>query len=247
MRGVVLVLPCDYVRSFLPAGLDLGPQLVTPQGTHPVLFFFNDIFRAYLSLPTLVPGMTYHELHIGIPFVCISSGPLSSEMAGPYYFMPKLYLDQLLPILGGILFWGFRKEMASVVVTANSYTVIDVTGRRVASLTWKTEAHGGYGKLSEFPYFQVIQQMLSQTLISQVPCSVGPLFALSVFAKKWDAACLRPLETLLDTELVNVAAKSPLLAPEWSPGIDLVALGSYELRVPWELSLPYPPPRSIGR
>jgi hypothetical protein len=51
MRGVTLALPTDRVRDFLPAGMDLGKQQVTPAGTHPVILFFHDMFRAQMSIP----------------------------------------------------------------------------------------------------------------------------------------------------------------------------------------------------
>ncbi len=66
MRIVTLVFPSDDVRRLLPVGLDLGAQGVTPPGTHPVILFFMDVFRAEMSFPTLLPNMTYHEHSIGV-------------------------------------------------------------------------------------------------------------------------------------------------------------------------------------
>src|ERR1700744_2253177 len=90
IRGFTLALPDDRVRSFLPPGLELGPQDITPDGTHPVLLMFNDNFRGHWSIPTLIPNMTYREHTIGVPFSYISSSSITPGSNGPYNFMPKL-------------------------------------------------------------------------------------------------------------------------------------------------------------
>ena len=77
MRGVTLALPTDRVRDLLPAGMELGAQDVSPKGTHPVILFFHDMFRAQMSIPTLLPNMTYHEHSVGVPFTYISRGSIT--------------------------------------------------------------------------------------------------------------------------------------------------------------------------
>lgn len=243
MRGVTLALPDWRVRNLLPAGLDLGPQDVTPSGTHPVILLFNDLFRAHMSVPTLLPNLTYHEHTIGIPFSYLSSGSITPGHPGPYYFMPKLYLDNFWATLGGLTFWGFPKEMASFNVTAERYTVTSLAGQRLTSLAWKPEAGSDYRPIAEYPHFEPVRQMLAQPLISMVPLSGGPFFVLSDFDKAWDVATLRPLETgvEVDVEFVPCYAAGRYPVSEWSPGIGSSVLGSYEMRAPWRLSLPYPP------
>lgn len=249
MRGITLALPDWCVRNLLPAGLDLGDQDVTPKGTHPVILLFNDLFRAQMSIPTLLPNMTYHEHTVGIPFSYLSSGSLTPGNPGPYYFMPKLYLDNFLATLGGLTFWGFAKEMASMVVTPDRYTVTSLTGQRMTSLAWKTLQEGEYRPIAEYALFEPVRQMVSQPLISMVPGSMGPFFVLSDFDKAWDVATIRPIETALEVDVEYVTGFSGGRYPGsgWSPGIDSSALGSYELRAPWRLSLPYPPLFSFRR
>ncbi|HUI77146.1 MAG TPA: acetoacetate decarboxylase family protein [Bryobacteraceae bacterium] len=248
MRGVTLALPAGRVRDFLPAGLELGTQDVTPPGTHPVILFFHDMFRAQMSIPTLLPNMTYHEHSVGVPFSYLSSGSLTPGNPGPYYFMPKLYLDNFLATLGGLLFWGFAKEMGSVTVTAERYTVTSLTGLRVTSLAWKPE-EADYRPIAEYGNFEPVRQMLSQPVIALAPASIGPFFILSDFDKAWDVATIRPLHTALevDVEYVPGFAGGRYPADGWSPGIDSSVLGSYVLRAPWRLSLPYPPLLSFRR
>jgi hypothetical protein len=242
MRGVTLALPTDRVRDFLPAGMTLGDQQVTPSGTHPVILFFHDMFRAQMSMPTLLPNMTYHEHSVGVPFTYISSGSITPGNPGPYYFMPKLYLDNFWATIGGITFWGFPKEMASITVTAESYTVNSLAGQRITSLAWK-KTKAGYRPIREVANFEPVRQMLSQPIISMVPLAMGPFFILSDFDKIWETATVRPLETSLevDIEYVPGYAGGRYPASGWSPGIHSSVIGSYELRALWRLSLPYPP------
>ena len=239
MRGILLAVPIHEVHNFLPAGLELGQQNLTPPGTHPVMFFFNDIFRAQISVPSLIPSMTYHEHHVGVPFTQLTAGVLSPGYPGPYYFMPRLYLDNLPAIAGGIAFWGFAKQMAYFTVTANRYTVRNLAGEKLISLDWSTEGEGGLHPASHDQPFQVIRQILDQTLISQIPAAVGPFFALSDFQKDWEHALVEPLRIVIEVDIAYVPGQQCGLYPAGGP--TPTALSSYEIRVPWRLSLPYPP------
>jgi Acetoacetate decarboxylase (ADC) len=243
MRGLTLALPTDTVRDLLPCGLELGSQTVTPTGTHPVILFFHDLFRAHMSVPALTPSLTYHEHSMGIPYSYLSRHSITPGHPGPYYFMPRLFLDNPIATFGGLLGWGFTKKIASIQVTADRFTISDSTGQVLTSMSWRTKNGGGFRPVSAWPYFEPIRQMLDQPLIAQVPAGMGPFFALSDFDKDWDVATLRPLETSLDVDVEYVAGYPGGRYPssDWSPGIDESVLGSYELRSPWRLSLPYPP------
>ena len=240
-RGVTVALPSDRVRDFLPAGLELGEQHVSPPGTHPVIILFNDMFRAQMSIPTLLPNMTYHEHSLGVPFSYISPGWLTPGNPGPYYFMPRLHLDNVFATLGGLLFWGFAKRMANFTVTADHYAVASETGQPITSLSWK--ATGKHLPIGEYRYFEPVRQMLAQPVVSMVPASLGPFFVLSDFDKQWDVATVRPLETAMDIFVEYVPGFTSGRYPKAgrAPGIDASVIGSYELRSPWRLSLPYPP------
>src|SRR4051812_44491898 len=105
MRGVTLSLPTYAVRNLLPAGLELGPQNVTPAGTHPVVMFYQDLFRGQMSIPTLLPSLTYFEHTVGIPYSYMSRDSITPGHPGPYYFMPRLLLNNILATIGGVFFW----------------------------------------------------------------------------------------------------------------------------------------------
>jgi hypothetical protein len=249
MRGVTLALPCDRVRDLLPTGLELGSQDVTPSGTHPVILSFNELFRAKMSFPTLLPSQTYHELTLGIPYSYLSRDSITPGHPGPYYFMPRLFLDNALFTIGGLLLWGFTKRMASFRVTAEHCAIDDCAGRRLTSLAWKTEADSVHRPIGDCPHFAPVRRMLDQPLISMVPASIGPFFVLSDFDKNWKVATVRPLQTVMevDVEFVTGYPAGRYPTSDWSASIGESALGSYELHAPWRLSVAYPPLFSFRR
>ena len=139
--------------------------------------------------------------------------------------------------------WG------SVTVTADRFTVSNMSGQRLTSLAWKTPEADGHRPIVEFPYFEPVRQMLSQPIISQIPAALGPFLILSDFDKNWDVARLRPLQTAVEVDIAYVPGYDCGRYPSknWSDGIDTSVLGSYELLAPWRLSLPYPPLFSATR
>ena len=131
MRVVTIALPREEVRSLLPHGLELGRQDLTGPDEHPVVFHFQEMIRAHMTIPNLLPNLTYHEQVIGVPFTHVSPG-LSGPRSGPFFYMPNLYLDDAIATMGGRFLWGFAKQMASARVTERSWAVHEGgrTGRR---------------------------------------------------------------------------------------------------------------------
>jgi hypothetical protein len=225
-RGVALALPSSIVRAFLPAGLDLGEQRVTPPGTHPLVFLFHSFSHCQFSFPTLLPSMNFHEQTVGVPFTFVRS-------VGPYYFMPKLYLDDRWVLMVGRTWWGFDKELAIVNADDAQYTVTSLAGRPLVSLAGSSGDE--YRAIALYPEFEPVRQMLSQPLISESRLAAGPSFTLTDFDRRWNLARVRPLRAVLD---VGSSYLRGLDAGHYPSS----ELGSFELSAPWWLSFPYPPP-----
>ncbi len=253
-RGVTLAIPDDVVRPLLPPGLMLGPQDDTRGGTHPVILSYNSLANARMSVPSLVPALTYSEFTLGIPHTYIARGEIDATSPGPYYYMPRLYLNSWWAVFGGIGFWGFPKAYAGFDVGASHFRVRATSGERLTSLTWETDGDPQRPVDSirdiddRYRFFLAVRRMLDQPLVSQVPPQGGPIFVVSDFQRRWDAATMRPLtttETLEPSFQPNFKMKqgASLDATQslHSVGIDDNKLGSYELIAPWRLSLPYLP------
>jgi hypothetical protein len=241
MRGVTIVLPTAEVQGLLPHGLELGEQDLTPRGTHPIILSFYDMLRVHMSIPTLLPNMTYREQILGVPYAYVSPGYMGSGSAGPFFFMPRLNLTNYLATLGGVLFWGFDKELASISVTMDRYAVSGPGGEPMLSLDF--EPSGDYRPITHYTRFKPIYDILCQPLISQVPLAIGPWFAASMFEKKWSTAELQPLSTVVRIEQAFVPSLpcGRFPAEGRAVGIDQHSLGSYVLKMRWRTSLIYPP------
>ena len=247
-RYATLQLPTAVVRRFLPNGLELGPQPMTPPGTHPVLMGFHDLFRLHTTVPSLLPSMTYREHSVGIPYCCVAADGGTISDPGPYFFMPAVFLDHLLATIGGLLFWGYAKQLASIANAEGRYTVAHVNGQPLLSCSY--EAVGVARPIAEYACFEVQRQALSQPLISLVPLAMGPFLALAGFPKRWDVAMLRPLETVTEVFTDYLIGLSPGRYPPTgrSAGIDASVIGAYEFQAPWQLTGPHPlPPPAPGR
>ena len=251
-RSVTLALPLAQVRSLLPAGLLLGPQAVSPVGTHPVIVSFNALQRAEMSLPTLMPALTYHEFTLGVPYCLLPRGRLGRAAAalsgraetrpyGPYYYMPRLYLDSVLATVGGLLDWGYAKRLARFTVSADCFAIRGEDGTPLIDLAF--EATGPAQPPADLPHFAAVRDMLDQPLVSQLPAALGPLFVVADFNKRWDQATLRPLRTQVRVSSSVVPGFGPALHPAdgQAEGIDQSVLGSYALDAPWLLGMPHVP------
>ena len=251
-RSLTLALPSAQVLRFLPAGLVLGPQDVTPPGSHPVILSFNALYRAEMSVPTLLPSLTYHEFTFGVPFSYLPAGRLGRALGtltgrrsampqGPYYYMPRLFLDSLLATLGGLLFWGYAKKLARFTVGADRFAIQAEDGAPQVSLAFS--AQGEPQPVAHFPHFAAVQAMLAQPLVSLLPAALGPIFVVADFDKQWGQATLRPLATQLQVQAEFVPGFGPGSYPAGgvSQGIDVSVLGAYELNAPWLLGMPHAP------
>ena len=240
-RAVTLALPREHVSTLLPYGLVLGPQHVTPPGTHPVIMLFHQVVRAHMSVPTLLPSLSYYESIIGIPDCYLSYGPIDDTTPGPFLFEPRLYLDSVLAIAGGVLYWGFAKRMATFRVTAERFVISAEQGGTLTCLESRPTSE--FQPIDSCAHFDPIRRMHDQPLVLMLPCGIGPFFVCANFDKDWRRGSLRPLETVTHIEQVFVPGLDAGTFPEHgvSPGIDASVLGSYEMRVPWRLGLPYAP------
>ncbi|MET0285354.1 MAG: acetoacetate decarboxylase family protein [Polyangiales bacterium] len=229
-RGATLELPQAQVRALLPHGLTLGAQQLTRPGTHPVIMLCNEILRAHMTVPSALPSLSYRELSLGIPHCYLGA-------AGPFYYQPRLWLDDGLAMLGGVLYWGLTKRLAHIAVDAERFAVAQA-GRALTSLQFT--ACGDALPVRAYPRFAALRALHQQPLVMTLPLGLGgPFFVCADFDKAWEAGTLQPLRTHARID-ISYLPGLPTGAFD-AEGIDACALGSYELRLPWRLSLPYPP------
>jgi len=242
MRNVTIALPTEQVRSFLPAGLELGSQSMTEAGTHPVVMGFHNMYNLRGSIPSLLPQMTYCEHSVGIPYCYVSYGiRLNQFCPGPYFYMPKLFVDSTLAMLGGRLFWGFDKVMAGFGADPTHLTAYQKDGQPIVSLQYELE--GKLEPTDHFADFEMQKEAITQPLVSSVPLGIGPWFVVAGFPKIWQQARMQPLRGVVDIHKEYVPGLSPGRYPVQGsyPGINKSPTGGYALHAPFEVGSPYLP------
>lgn len=109
---VTLAMDVERVRAMLPDGLVLGPQwLVKKPSGFPLRFYFNQV-NLTMTWPPTFPIIDYSEQVLGIPYVYRLGSAVQSQPVGPYYYMPRVFLDSTLALLGGLTMWGMEKRFA---------------------------------------------------------------------------------------------------------------------------------------
>lgn len=213
-----------------------------------MVFLFHSFMNCQFSFPTALPPMSFHEQTLGIPFTTVLAGRGVATGQGPYYFMPRLYLDDPWVLMVGRNFWGFDKELASVSVTNRSYAVTSSKGRGLVSLEWtdngETETQPAIGG---YPEFGAVRQMLSQPLISFSPVGIGPILTLTDFERSWNLGTVRRLQSVLkvDPRYVRGFDGGRFEAGSERENNKSTMCGSYEISAPWWLGYPYFPPGSV--
>ncbi len=233
-RSFFTMLPFDsaILAALLPPKLELGPQSMTPAGTHPLVLLFGKHFDVR---PELIPfgGMSYLECIIAIPNVQWRDE--RNDYRGPFAYMPRLYLDELWPTLLGYLY-AYPKLVARM------------EGRppedphyRVRSLVKDNPLiHGEFLRRgpqlapTDWPNFANVRGVFEQPFIGKLELSP---YTCSKLTFKLDQASVQPCSADVDIEREFLPGVEP--ASYLVDGIDVDALGSFYIAVPWELTLPF--------
>lgn len=240
VRCMTMAWPCEVVQGFLPYGTSLGPQQLTPRGTHPVMLFFYDFFQVHMTIPNPLPTMTYNEHVLGVPHVMVNNGDGWGRDAGPFFVMPRLLLDNIWAILGGLVYWGYPKRLSRIAVTGDRFAVSDLAGSPQLALEF--HGHGELLPIQHYPHFAPVREVLDQPMLTQLPLGMGPMLVCSRYDKHWPSVTLRPLAAAvtIDQAFIPGLPCGRFPGRGWSAGIDQSPLGSYELRAHFRQTIPYP-------
>lgn len=242
LRCVGMALPREHVRALLPPGISLGPQRMTAPELHPVTLNFNHFFDAGMTIPSVLPPLTYHELTLGVPYTRVAG----REGEGPFFYMPRVLLDDVLATVGGILYWGFAKEPALMRLTEGRFDVRSLGNTPLATLRYRPE--GSWRPAWGDRWLAPIRAVMSQPVVSHVPLGLGPVPVCTWFDKRWSEAVYRPMTWTVDAQLPGLSCLDGVRVPweGWAPTVLESPLGGFELRARWRLSLPVIPARAAG-
>ncbi len=235
---VMLPLARADVARMLPRDLKLLPQTLTPHGTHPVFLSFNEQRRVGLQWGRLDgPRFNYLEFAVGVPYTRLVKprGPY----AGPFFFAPLLYLNELVAIFAG-LFWGFAKHDAKIKSSPARFSIQELHPRK-ALLQANFKLRGEPGELKDFPNARGLTQLLNQPGIGKT--IFGPMLSFGLQQNFQDAQV-----QAMDAQVKITEEFLQGLAPGTykAQGLDQVSLGAYRMITNWWLDPPIPP-SWIGR
>jgi Acetoacetate decarboxylase (ADC) len=126
MTAIVAFLPVAYeaARAILPPGLDLAAQDVMRGDRHPLVLILG---RQSGVRSRLLPfAADYLEFILAVPFVEHRAG--REQVAGPFCYPARLYLDHGLPTIAGRLLYAYDKRRAAMRMTAHSYRIAESAG-----------------------------------------------------------------------------------------------------------------------
>ncbi len=225
-------VPNDFLQSLLPSDLVLASQNYTPAGQHPLLFMFNNTWLH--TNPNLVKivatenvemKLNYFEFIVMIPYVQFSDNEYNSN--APYCFLPILYLNNILAVLGGRVFWEFNKQMAGFTVGDGDFFVTEESTNEL--LLSSTSLMAGFLQPNKsVSNFQDIVPILQLPVIEHGPYG----YVSSIYKIGLDNTEIAPTGILFKNQSCNFMP-SGLTS---SPSIQENQLGAFLMEYDWALS-----------
>jgi len=222
----------DFLQSLLPDDLVLAPQEYTPTGQHPLLLMFNDTWlKSNLNLERIaaasdsILNLHYYEFIVMLPYVQFKEPQYNGN--GPYCYLPVLYLDSLLAVLGGRIFWEFNKQLAGFTVKPLVFTVTAENGGNVI-LSSLSMMSGFFQPDKSIPNFQTIAPILELPVIEHGPYG----YVSSVYKISFENQDIAPA----GLEVTNSTCQFMPPGLITSPAITENPLGSFQMDYDWKLS-----------
>jgi hypothetical protein len=220
-----LLLPLGQVESMLPA----GTVLAAPSDPYPVLIFFNhqsSLTTRYDGRPEVRTG-DYREIGIFVAGVAIAGRPER------YGFMPRLYLDNLLPTLSGRWLFGFDKRLAGFETWPQGFRVT-----RFESGDLLAEASYTENPIEDRAAFERNFAPIREGLALPVLTVRNGKFLCTDFDWNFPNARIQPVRLQADLGTDFYTAK--LMGRHEIAPVDLAAAGAFVLESDWTLPEPHP-------
>ncbi len=231
-RFSLISVASDFAQDLLPPDLQLALQDYTPEGQHPILLMFNDTWLH--SNPFLEKiakdkhldlSLHYNEFIVMLPYVEFRDEPYKSE--GPFCFLPVLYLDSILAVLGGRIFWEFNKEMAHFYIEGSQFNVShEITRQNYFTSQFLLSGMAVIG--SSISNFESITPILNLPVLEY-----GELgYITSIYKVDYLNAYIIPF----DLQMINQSSSYLPKTTISSPSILEQPMGSFRLEYEWSLS-----------
>jgi hypothetical protein len=227
--ALLLGLPRSAAQAMLPAALEPGPQSYTPPGQHPILLMFGHhegVRPDFLS----IRGMDYLEFLVAVPNVQWVN--TARPYRGPLAFLPRLYLDQWLPVVLGWVY-GFAKERGRLRAGADRYAVNSYLGNRPL-IAGTFVPRGQPGPPPALPNFGALAGLFRMPFANKL--TVEPFLCCFQDFKLAEAT----VQAVAADVTIATAFLPQLPTGRFQvPGLDEAPLGAFRIRVPWALTPPF--------
>jgi hypothetical protein len=220
-----------FVQSLLPPDLELAPQQFCPQGYHPLLLMFNythlesnSTLERIAQEYKLGLNLNYNEFIVMLPFVQFKNSAVNE---GPYCFLPVLYLDSILAVLGGRIFWEFNKVLARFNTIGVNFNVLSELTNS-ALFTTEFGVEGAPVLDSKLPNFESIIPILSLPVLEYGLYG----YVTSIYTVEYENQMIIPSVMNLN----NISCKYMPGGLLSSPSILQNVLGCFNLTYNWTLT-----------
>jgi hypothetical protein len=231
-RFAFLQAEANFLQALLPPDLELAPQQYTPAGYHPLLLMFNktqlhtnDNLERIAKEYNLGLNLNYNEFIVMLPYVQFKDN--SYNQGAPYCFLPVLYLDSLLAVLGGRIFWEFNKELARFNTLGIEYSVVSELTN--TPLFYSTTDMTGVPVLDEkLGNFNAIAPILNLPVIEYGPYG----YVSSIYSVDYQNQFITPGSI----QVINQSCKYFPSGTLNIPSIQTQELGCFNLNYNWSLT-----------
>lgn len=231
-RFSFIIVSNEFAQELLPPDLELAPQNYTQNDQHPLLLMYNNTWlhsnpflEKIAKTNHLDLNLHYNEFIVMMPYVQFKDDNYNKD--GPYCFLPVLYLDSLLAVLGGRIFWEFNKEMAHFSTDQPQYSVSHEISRKTY-LTSQFSLSGMPVISSSVSNFQSITPILELPVIEY-----GNLgYITSIYKVNYENAYIMPF----DLTMTNHSSSYLPISTFNSPNILTQEMGSFNMDYEWSLT-----------
>lgn len=224
--------PAPFLQSLLPPDLELAPQTYTPAGYHPLLLMYNDtvlnanpFLQKIAAMEDLGFTLKYHEFIVMLPYVQFTDPAYNGK--APYCYLPVLYLDSVLAVLGGRVFWEFNKELATFDTHPPDY-IITQQGTSTPLVSGESMLTGFERLDSSIPNFNSIVPILQLPVIEHGP--IG--YVSSIYQVDFENIDISPGGIVVN----NLSSPFLPFGLINSPAITENVLGAFHMNYNWALS-----------
>lgn len=232
-RFALHLVPSDFLSSLLPPGLILAQQPYAPEGFHPLMLMFNlTHLHSNIKLPELAQkaglglNLTYNEFIVMLPFVRLNRH--INDPQTNFCYLPVLYLDSLLAVMGGRVFWEFNKIPAHFYLDDNRSITIK---SEVLDETYFTAAFSPPEKSSparDNPNFIALEPILNLPVIE-----FGlEGYVTSVYRIAYEQAVIQPCTTSVDNIRCEYFPKGKMDIPSLYENV----MGAFYMNYDWDLT-----------